>query len=123
MTKITTPKRMSGMAREPKVAADAIAVSPQEGAPRNAPAIKRETKASLVRQLPTKADGATLESLCAATSWQAHTCRAFLTGLRKKGKVIERSKNDDGVSIYRLKAEEEKVGDAVIQAVGLGAEG
>lgn len=51
-------------------------------------------------------DGATLTDLCAVTGWQAHTCRAFLTGLRKKGRVLERSHRADGASIYKLVAAE-----------------
>lgn len=51
-------------------------------------------------------DGATLAQLCAATGWQAHTCRAFLTGLRKKGRALERSHRADGASVYKLMAAE-----------------
>ena len=49
-------------------------------------------------------DGATLADLCAATGWQAHTCRAFLAGLRKKGRILERSHWSDGASVYKLVA-------------------
>ena len=49
-------------------------------------------------------DGATLVGLCTATGWQQHTCRAFLTGLRKKGRVLERSNRADGASVYKLVA-------------------
>ena len=51
-------------------------------------------------------DGATLAQICAATGWQAHTCRAFLTGLRKKGRALERSHRADGASVYKLVASE-----------------
>lgn len=34
--------------------------------------------------------GASLEDMCDATGWQAHSVRAALTGLRKRGHVIER---------------------------------
>ena len=50
--------------------------------------------------------GATLDDLSAVTGWQAHTCRAFLTGLRKKGRVLERSHRADGASVYKLLAAE-----------------
>jgi hypothetical protein len=49
-------------------------------------------------------DGATLDELCQATSWQAHTCRAFLTGKRKKGRELIRSKREDDKTSYRLAA-------------------
>jgi len=39
--------------------------------------------------------GATLADLCDHTGWLAHSARAFLTGLRKSGYVLERTRNDD----------------------------
>ena len=45
--------------------------------------------------------GATVAELTQATGWQAHTARAMLTGLRKKGHAIERRKRDD-VTCYHL---------------------
>lgn len=45
--------------------------------------------------------GATLADIVAATSWQPHTARAVLTGLRKKGHSITREKVD-GISHYRI---------------------
>lgn len=51
----------------------------------------RQTKASVVEALLTREGGASLEALCEATGWQAHTCRAFLTGLRKRGKQVIRA--------------------------------
>ena len=45
--------------------------------------------------------GATLAELIEATGWLPHTTRAALTGLRKKGHVIERSKRDDA-TCYRI---------------------
>lgn len=36
-------------------------------------------------------NGASLEEMCEATGWQAHSVRAALTGLRKRGVVITRS--------------------------------
>jgi len=38
-----------------------------------------------------------------ATDWQAHSIRAALTGLRKKGHEIERSGKDrKGGTVYRM---------------------
>jgi hypothetical protein len=39
----------------------------------------------------------------AATGWLPHTTRAALTGLRKKGHVIEKTKRDDA-TCYRIEA-------------------
>ena len=60
------------------------------------------SKASIVEQLPNNAAGASIAEIGDATGWQPHSCRAFLTGLKKKGRVIERSKRKDGVTIYRV---------------------
>ena len=46
-------------------------------------------------------EGATLAELITATGWLPHTTRAALTGLRKKGHVLARSKRDD-TTCYRL---------------------
>lgn len=45
--------------------------------------------------------GATIVELMQATDWLAHTVRAALSGLRKKGHVIERSKRGE-VTCYRM---------------------
>ena len=65
---------------------------------------KRQTKASKVEALLARKAGATLEHMCEATGWQAHTCRAFMSGLRKKGREIVRETGKAGQSIYRFGA-------------------
>jgi hypothetical protein len=42
-----------------------------------------------------------IRDLTKATAWQAHSVRAAITGLRKRGFQVERS-NEDGVSRYRI---------------------
>ncbi len=66
------------------------------------PAPKAETKAKLVERLLKARNGASLTELVEATGWQAHTRRAFLTGLRKKGKAPIRDKRKDGTTFYKL---------------------
>ena len=66
-----------------------------------ASATKKPTKAATVLALLTQAHGATLPELIAATGWLPHTTRAALTGLRKKGHDIVRSKRD-GATCYRI---------------------
>lgn len=46
-------------------------------------------------------EGATLAEMTEATGWLAHTTRAALTGLRKKGHTIEKTKRGD-VTCYRI---------------------
>jgi len=63
----------------------------------------RLTKSMQVLDLLRREDGATLPELIAATGWLPHTTRAALTGLRKKGHAINRSKRDDA-TCYSLAA-------------------
>ena len=69
--------------------------------PANKPKSQPESKTGLVKTLLQRIEGATLDELVAATSWQPHTTRAALTGLRKKGHAIG-SEKVDGVRRYRL---------------------
>ncbi len=66
-----------------------------------APAPARVSKSSAVIDLLSREVGATGPELIAATSWLPHTVRAALTGLRKKGHVIERSRRDEA-TCYRI---------------------
>lgn len=66
------------------------------------PIAKKTTKASTVEKLLERKDGLSLEAMCKATGWQSHSCRAFMTGLRKKGREVVRYKNDKGTSIYKM---------------------
>lgn len=46
--------------------------------------------------------GASIGMIANATGWLPHTTRAALTGLRKRGFSIERSREDGGESSYRI---------------------
>lgn len=59
------------------------------------------TKIAMVLDLLRRSQGATLAELVQATGWLPHTTRAALTGLRKKGHVIEKTKRDDA-TCYRI---------------------
>ena len=51
--------------------------------------------------------GATIAELIAATGWLAHTTRAALTGLRKRGYAVEIDRSDDTRGVfYRILAGE-----------------
>jgi len=63
----------------------------------------RQTKAAAVLAMLEREEGATLDELIAATNWLPHTTRAALTGLRKKGHAIDRSKRGD-ITCYHTKA-------------------
>ena len=61
------------------------------------------TKIGNVVKMLSRPEGATLEALAQATGWLPHTTSAALTGLRKRGYNIERSRNvGAGPSVYRL---------------------
>jgi len=62
----------------------------------------RSTKTAIVSKLLSRSRGASLGDITAATGWQAHSIRAFLTCLRKKGIVLEREQRRDGATGYRI---------------------
>lgn len=61
----------------------------------------RPSKQTDVVALMRRADGATMDEMMAATGWLAHSTRAVLTGLRKKGHAIERGKRG-AATCYRI---------------------
>jgi hypothetical protein len=67
--------------------------------PRPAPAT---SKYDSVTKLLRRAKGATLAEMQEATSWQPHSVRAFLSGLRKKGSVLSKEQRKSGETTYRL---------------------
>ena len=64
---------------------------------------KATTKAAMVARILSREKGATVLEMTKATGWQPHSCRAFLTGLRKKSKVVKEQRGD-GKLAYRLEA-------------------
>ena len=67
----------------------------------NAP--RSGTKIESVVKMLSRSEGATLEAIIKATGWLSHTTFAALTGLRKRGYALERSRDDKGArSVYRL---------------------
>ncbi len=68
---------------------------PQPTSPRSG------SKLANVIELLSRSEGASIDELTAATDWLAHTTRAALTGLRKRGIPVERGKRGDGTTIYR----------------------
>ncbi len=61
------------------------------------------TKSATILKLLRRPKGASIDQLQKATDWQAHSIRAALTGLRKKGHEIERSGKDrTGTTVYRI---------------------
>ncbi|UUR08146.1 DUF3489 domain-containing protein [Sphingomonas glaciei] len=73
------------------------------GAAKPATEAKAPSKQDSLAALLVRDEGATLEQMIAATGWLPHTTRAAMTGLRKKGYVIDSDKVD-GVRTYRALA-------------------
>jgi len=63
---------------------------------------KGTTKSATVRGLLVRDGGATLDEMIAATSWQPHSCRAFLSGIRKSGDAVIKLERTDGRTAWRV---------------------
>ncbi|MBT4086054.1 MAG: DUF3489 domain-containing protein [Alphaproteobacteria bacterium] len=59
------------------------------------------TKIELVAKLIGRKSGATVEQIQSATGWQAHSIRAAISGLRKRGSKITLSELRNGTSAYK----------------------
>lgn len=68
-----------------------------------APTLPRSpSKQDQIIALLSREEGATIKVLMTATGWLPHTVRAVLSGLRKKGHRIDRQKDGDAGSVYRI---------------------
>ncbi len=88
-----------------KLTGTAAATSNLAGADRQASArsTKRapKTKKAQILALLKRKRGASMKNLTARTGWQVHSVHAALTGLRKRGAIIERQTETAG-SRYRI---------------------
>jgi hypothetical protein len=90
----------------PKKRAPNFAGKPTRRAARASnPKPRAGSKQALVISLLSRGKGATLDQLVEATGWLPHTTRAALTGLRKKGHALVKSKNASGQTAYRIESE------------------
>ena len=83
----------SNMSSAKETAGSAATTAPRKG-----------TKQLLVIEMLSAKNGASLDALVEATGWLPHTMRAALTGLRKRGFSIERSRDGEAASTYRIAA-------------------
>jgi hypothetical protein len=63
---------------------------------------RQGSKLAEVMALLGRKQGVGIEELTSATGWLPHTTRAALTGLRKRGYAIERSRTEKGCWVYRI---------------------
>lgn len=73
---------------------------------------KSTPKSALVKKLLQRGKGATLAELQEATTWQAHSVRAFLSGMRKKGDALAKEQRKSGETAYRLATAKKALSDA-----------
>lgn len=66
-----------------------------------APIFLPGTRQAQVLDLLLRDEGADIEELVQLTGWQPHSIRAVLTGFRKRGIEVTRTKEGNGVSVYR----------------------
>lgn len=64
-----------------------------------------KTKQAIIQGLVERPNGASIVELTKATKWQAHSVRAALTGIRKSGTDVVRTKDDGGTTRYRVGGE------------------
>ena len=105
---MATSKKIRKSARADRPTRGRVAAKPSKKPRRSAtkkaaePAPRPATKQAALLALLQRREGATIEQMCAKTGWQAHSVRAALTGLRKRGVGITRAKNDAGDTVYRV---------------------
>ena len=78
-----------------------------ESAPPHPPKVVRtrdNSKQAMVIAMLTRSEGTTINQICAATDWQAHTVRGTLAGAFKKklGLTITSTKDTGGERVYRI---------------------
>lgn len=66
-----------------------------------APSKSLQTMHQQVVDLLQRDGGATLEEMSVLASWLPHSTRAFMTGLKKKGYIVD-SEKADGIRRYRV---------------------
>jgi hypothetical protein len=97
------PKKEASSKKHAKPATAKKAKFPGKKASKPAAEARDGSKKAAVLDMMRRAKGATLKEIIAATDWQPHTCRAFISIAGKKlGLKIESSKNEAGDRTYKL---------------------
>lgn len=66
---------------------------------------KKPSKSATVTKMLSRGSGATVVEIMKSTGWKEHSCRAFLTGVRKTNKLLKEQRSD-GKTAYRLDGEQ-----------------
>lgn len=64
---------------------------------------KKHSKSASVIKMLARGTGATVAEIMKSTGWKEHSCRAFLTGVRKANKLLKEQR-PDGNTAYRIEA-------------------
>lgn len=64
---------------------------------------KKHSKSATVTKMLSRGTGATVAEIVKSTGWKEHSCRAFLTGVRKTSKLLK-GQRPDGQTAYRIEA-------------------
>ena len=62
---------------------------------------KKPSKNAMVTKMLSRGNGATVVEIMKSTGWKEHSCRAFLTGVRKSSKLLKEQR-PDGRTAYRI---------------------
>ena len=62
---------------------------------------KNQSKSATVTKMLSRGTGATVAEIMKSTGWKEHSCRAFLTGVRKTSKLLKEQR-PDGKTAYRM---------------------
>lgn len=63
----------------------------------------KQSKSASVTRMLSRGAGATIAEIMKSTGWKEHSCRAFLTGVRKTSKLLKEQR-PDGKTAYRIDA-------------------
>jgi hypothetical protein len=79
---------------------------PGKAAEAEKPAARQGSKTAQILELLKRPGGASLQDLMAATEWQPHSVRGFISGTlgKKMGLTVESAKTEDGKRTYSLKS-------------------
>jgi len=90
----------------PKARKSATKISKPAQSAKTATEPRADSKKAIILDLLRRPKGATLGEIMAATDWQAHSVRGFISGniTKKMGLTVESTKNAAGERTYRIAA-------------------
>jgi hypothetical protein len=101
--KAAKPKQAAASKTKKATPAKATAKAPKAAKPEDK-GVRAGSKTATILALLQRAKGASLAEIMAASSWQAHSVRGFISGTlgKKMGLTVKSEKRDDGTRIYSI---------------------